>query len=274
MKTAWGWVCCASRSETGHEPEISDWKILLMGVRSCDLGGFLEDQIQSLPDTASAAIQIALQHDFRPPNDPDHEQEVHPLELNFEYMDAFGRLCSKMEQSMARMNLQTNIFRNLQEHPVNPVGISVWPGPGKDEWERKLYEEQTLVPTSQGPQLSDASSRSVASNSRNPGPAYSNTGLPFDELRYLNWRDINNLLIQAELHEARTRISVDEAVLQGRSVSRAKSSQIGPGQAEQQRIDERNQLAAHRLDAKNEAFKGMTEEGWRSKILRLRDPKS
>ncbi|MCJ1383318.1 hypothetical protein MMC17_006431 [Xylographa soralifera] len=161
-------------------------------------------------------------------------------------------------------------FGNLKKHPA--VKQSIWPTSDVvDElWQKKLYEELSIDPTALA-----ALEAEVTVNSEPPetnqdiSTVESSTGFRLDELRYRNWKGVNELLEHAELFESRMEQAVDKAIEEGKPSKQVRSTKgISMRGPRQQLL--RTQLMDHLADINRMKANPLTETDWRDKILRLR----
>ncbi|SLM41122.1 hypothetical protein LPUS_12042 [Lasallia pustulata] len=167
----------------------------------------------------------------------------------------FEQISAELELLRKRLNSES--ICNLRLLPVNRISITSCTPSVDEDWQRRLYDELTLdlaapmaVPLDETQETDKE--RPVVETT---------TGFPLDELRYLNWKSVNELLMQAEPFEARKELLVDEAMAQGKSVPNSPVKDYKHGAAT---------LQAELKAAIAARTQHPTESEWRETILRLR----
>lgn len=170
-------------------------------------------------------------------------------------------VCANITTRLTALNKEK--FRNFKENPLDSLSIWEWPRGSDTNWERQLYDELTV----------DATSKVASQNSVNLSDsshvAMSDTGIPFDELRFLNWQSINNLLAQAEAFDRRTKVEVDEAIQEGRPVTQASGGPAGP-RHHGDKFRYPPSLKIYKQDLEDEKNRLMNQREWKDRILALR----
>ena len=109
---------------------------------------------------------------------------------------------------------------------------------------------------------------SSESSSEHP-PTTNTTGIPLDELRFRNWKTINNLLVQAELFDKRQNAAIEKALTEGRTPELGKfKKQLSTYPKKPSFMVQ--EMKAHVDDIAEAKRAPLTEEEWRATILRLR----
>ncbi|MCJ1316375.1 hypothetical protein MMC15_001696 [Xylographa vitiligo] len=161
-------------------------------------------------------------------------------------------------------------FRNLKKYPA--VRQSIWATSVviDEQWQKKLYDELSVDSTARGVLEAEASANSERPETNlDSGTIESSTGFRLDELRYRNWKGINELLEHAELFESRMEQAVDEAIKEGKPSKQVRSTKGLSSRGPRQRLL-RAQLKDHLADVNRMQADPLTETEWRDKILRLR----
>lgn len=165
-------------------------------------------------------------------------------------------------------------FHNLKAMPA--PSQSIWPTNDivNEEWQIKLYDEVSIDPTV----MAAAEAKTSTENEdleENPVEAtfVSTTGFSLEELRYRNWKGINDLLQQAETFEARIEQSVNRAIEEGAPSRQAKRSTKGLSTKGPRRRLLQYQLTQHLEDTNRMRANPPIETEWRNKILDLRRTK-
>lgn len=270
MKTAWTCIRKSKGFKSGDDPDLHSWRDVAAAASGCGLKGFVENQLESLaperPPQASPAVQSVEERKTEPfsvrklEHEPPNTGQVH----------AFEDLCSEISRVLLRMDsTQPGKFRDFLQYPVDQPTILKWPEVAEEAWQRRLYDELTFEANHKGsgPTLVDS-----LNQSEDATPAFSDTGFRFDELRYVNWKTINNLLIQAEAWERRVGASTDAAIKEQKALVKAKVSSRQSGATAIRTPLTMQQLEAFQRDVQTEQARLITEEEWRNRVLRLRDP--
>ena len=158
---------------------------------------------------------------------------------------------------------------NLKLNP--PTNGSAWTfqDNAEESWRLELFHELNVDPTVL--KAKDMHSHEEQATTLEPqsAAAESSTGFRLDELRYENWKTINDLLLQAEMFESRFEKSVDVAIEHKTQVNQSRSAyNIKKGRKRQRAI--LRQLHAHLEDKDELKSKRITRDEWRAKILALR----
>lgn len=169
------------------------------------------------------------------------------------------------ELKCLRKRFNSRLTCDLKTLPLNRLSITPWTPRVDESWQQRLYDELTL--DSAAPTVNIFSRTREIERERLV--VESATGFPLEELRYLNWRSVNEILVQAEPFEAKRERLVDEAIARGNSVPKSNTSRFNslPGKDSTQnpptlQTDLSGIMAA--------CAQPLTESEWREKILRLR----
>ncbi|KAL8930873.1 MAG: hypothetical protein Q9208_000414 [Pyrenodesmia sp. 3 TL-2023] len=280
LKSAWVYVREGSMSDADEArgmPDPHSWKALAAAARTCGLESFVEEELeQNRFGTLTPEILSEIRSALQPVRSDISTQRV-PLSLgtkaafnNTEDAYAFAKTCTEVSSCLTRMeSLQRTGFRDFHVHPVEVPTPFQWPERGEETWQRKLYDELSTEKTSGG------SHPTVINNPEEPmgaPPDISNTAIPFDELRYLNWKTINKLLTQAEIWERNVEGSTDTTIRDQMASPRQAGSQFTSGRTAIRYPITFRQLKAYQRDVENEQATHMTEAEWRGRVLRLRSP--
>ncbi|KAL8938792.1 MAG: hypothetical protein Q9211_003043 [Gyalolechia sp. 1 TL-2023] len=267
MNTAWACIGRPNVFKSGGDPDLRD---VAAAARGCGLESSVENQLQSLAperlSQASSTVRSVEQNKMESfsvrklEHEPPSTDQVH----------AFGELCSEISRILLRMNsAQPGKFRDFLQYPVDQSAILKWPDVAEEAWQRRLYDELTLE---KNHKESDPALVDSLNQTEDAVPALSDTGFRFDELRYVNWKAINSLLIQAEAWERRVESSTDTAIKEQKALPKAKASSRQSGATAIRSPLTIRQLEAFQRDVQAEQARHMTEEKWRNRVLRLRDP--
>ncbi|KAL8999758.1 MAG: hypothetical protein Q9169_001431 [Polycauliona sp. 2 TL-2023] len=160
-------------------------------------------------------------------------------------------------------------FRDFHNHPLDETNKFTWPSNARESWQRNLYDELTRDKNyeDQHPTLFNGTDKYGPS-------AISNTGIRFDELRYLNWKSINGLLLQAQHFDMHEKISTDAAIQDRRASSKLQGARTTNPTAGVRYAITTEQLDNYQDDINKEKARKMDEDDWRAVILELRKPES
>lgn len=253
------------KNASGATLSLTDWKLLARVSRKTDVVDFLKDQLElhSIADDRLVQIAKAEQGDEakvfnRSPNRSPVPIQTH--RSNPDWSKGFSQFYN--EFSALKSSVDEHIYRNLKEFQPACDGLWAVSTDVDEAWQRKLYDELSLDPSSK----SSGSSTTVQGARSSP---LSPTGFKLDELRYLSWKVINRLLLQTEVFEFRVEEAVDNAIQQGKPTEWSRSS------LKVKTMDKRLELLAANLKVHLQALKDdkiitMTETQWREKVLTLR----
>ncbi|KAL8737069.1 MAG: hypothetical protein Q9181_002054 [Wetmoreana brouardii] len=271
LETAWTSLRNTSSSDLERSLDALSWSIMTVAARRCGLESFAGEQLQQLAPESAVQARTAVQsvEDNAVQQCLSVGQPQGSLQAND--VNRFEDLCAYVCTSLDRIeSVQCGkTWRDFHENPIDEETVFRWPEDADESWQRKLYDELTLE-KDDGPSTSAVIEGSY--DYLNAVPAVSDTGIPFEELRYLNWKTINRLLLQAEVFEKRLEASTDAAI-QARRASPHQRTTTGHERPSKSRHPVTvNQLQAYQQDVENERHRKMTEEEWRTRILRLRNP--
>ena len=265
FKLAWTSICNISLYEK-KKPHPESWSLMTVVARSCGLDSYAEEQLQALaPDIAVQALQTKPLLDFFTAEEKSRKWQ--PGDAR-----ACKDMCADIHEYLNRMkDMKCGTFRNFMEGPLDEDTFFAWPGAANESWQRKLYDEVSLDQhRGRSSKPSPACIEDMV-DFQDQLPSISDTGIEFDELRYLNWKTINTLLVQAEVYERRREASTNAAI-EERSPSDPQGT-ISHGKLDKAPyLTSVDRVHAYLEDVENELNRQMTEEEWRTRILRLRNP--
>ena len=158
---------------------------------------------------------------------------------------------------------------NLRLNPPSNESVWTFQDNVEESWQLELFHELNVDPTVAAAKAMHSHDKQAATIKPRSAAAKSSTGFRLDELRYKNWKTINDLLLQAEMFETRLDKSVDVAIEHKTPVKQVRSAyNLGNGPERQRIVLE--QLQAHSVDKDKFKSKRVTREEWRAKILALR----
>ncbi|KAL8642721.1 MAG: hypothetical protein Q9228_000606 [Teloschistes exilis] len=270
LKTTWACLRNLASSEQEQVLDTRSWTIMATAAKACGDDEFFQEQLQDLaprlPSGAKTAADLADRSAF-------HNRFSAGQGLEGPSVDdvrAFQSFCETVQLSFERMErVQPGKYRDLTNNPVDEKTIFDWPDIGEESWQRSLYEELTH----EGNQRSSRPSQVEQDlDPQHLAYAVSDTGIRLDELRYSNWKTINKLLIQTEVSEGHREVSTDAAMKEKRASPQQGSTTIDKRPNRGRSIATAQQFQRYQQDAEAERSRQMTEQEWRQRILRLRDP--
>ncbi|KAL8874148.1 MAG: hypothetical protein Q9174_000486 [Haloplaca sp. 1 TL-2023] len=265
LKMAWTSICNISLYEK-KKPHPGSWSLMVAVARSCGLDSYAQEQLQALDPEIAIQTQTKLLLDFFTTEEKLREwlpEDAHTCK----------DMCAEIDEHLDQMkDMKCGIFHNFKKEPCDEDTVFAWPEIANESWQRKLYDEVSLDHSHDGSSKRNPAYNVETADTRDELPSISDTGIGFDELRYSNWKTINTLLVQAETYERRRQVSTSAAIEDPRV-----SSDLG-GMTSQGTVDKAPHLTsidrvqAYLEDVENERSRQMTEEEWRNRILRLRNP--
>lgn len=276
LKSVWACVRTTSTADPDYIPDTRIWQSLAAAAASCGLESFVEEQLQSLPPESLWRTQSALTsvEKYTP-------EQLLPLEpvsegLDTDNIEVFRDMCNTVCSSLEDAGvLQDSGFRNFSEHPIDEPTMFEWPKMDKETWQNKLYNDLTVDRNSKDLRPTSAEGlNGISCGAPDTMPGVSNTGIPFDELRYANWKTINKLLAQAEAWERNADVLSGTATSDTRerkTLPRKMDSINGTGASAVHYPVSARQLEAYQQDIENERARSMSEEEWRNRIIKLRN---
>ena len=249
------------KSASGVTLNLTDWNVLAAASRKTYVVDFLNDQLQLHSMKIDGLAQIAkeeLGDEAKVSNHPQVPAQIHLG--NSGWSRGFSQFFSELSALKALVGEHN--YQNLKDFQPASDGLWSVPNDVNESWQRKLYDELSLDPTSK------SSEASTAVDEAHSSPVCP-TGFKLDELRYLNWKVVNRLLLQAELFEAKVEEAVDNAIQQGKPTEWSRSSHKAKTTHKRLELLATN-LKVHMQTLKDNTTKTMTETQWREKVLVLR----
>ncbi|KAL8710805.1 MAG: hypothetical protein Q9220_004608 [cf. Caloplaca sp. 1 TL-2023] len=270
LKTAWESICSSNMSDRKVVPSLRSWKILAVAARSCDSESLVSAHLDRLLGESHQRIKTGID-DARNESVEQYRSwaDKSPHSASG-HVAIFKELCNQVLSCLDRMEAtQQGMYRNFEEHPLEGSTPFECAEVAEEGWQRRLYDELTLDKNTQTSQPSPVKPSDTLEISL---PAISNTGVSFEKLRYLNWKDINNLLMRAERYQERLEMSTDAAIKAKRAMAEQRRSSMTGVVRGLRFAATTDQFEAFRQDFESERIARSTEEEWRNRILRLRDP--
>lgn len=270
LKTTW--LCLRNLASTKQELVLDarSWTIMATAAKACGDDEFFQEQVQDLaprlPMGAKTAADLAKQSLLHKPFSAGKGSEGPSVD----HIRAFQYFCEKVRLSFERMQrVQPGKFRDLTNHPSDEKTIFDWPDIAEESWQRRLYEEST---SERNQRSSSPSQDEQALDPEHRAPAVSDTGIRLDGLRYSNWKTINKLLVQTEVSEKRREESANATMKETRVSPQPESTMANERPNQGRSIVTAQQFQEYQQDAETERARRTTEQEWRKRILRLRDP--
>ena len=243
----------------GSEPNSEDWTAFARVAKRAGMSYVVFELMPSFPQDPKLGPKMLIpETQDLAAKSLDSDVDTHVQERN----QSFEQVSTELELLRKRVNFHR--FHNLKAAPLNRTSITSWMTNVDENWQSRLYDELTL----------DLAAPTVAPldglrELEKKPPAESATGFPLDELRYLNWKSINDLLMQAEPFEARREQLVEEAIAEGKSAQKSKTSRSKTMSGKSSKYGS-GTLQADLEDIKAACTHRFTESEWREKILSLR----
>jgi len=205
IKLLWEKIVFAAEGE-GTQIAFEDWITFTKACRRADLVEYFREQVSKLAHTTTATVQqyLAQKLDF-------DESIIINSQPSFEHMPV-EEFAAEMEGLKEQMNnveavIMSGAQLDLKRFPfhmhIDPSTTSI----SSPENLRAVYDEMTTDPHQPPPQ--PAADGSVAP------PALSSTKIPFDELRFLNWLSVVEMMNEAEAFEKDLNVKINEAISAG-----------------------------------------------------------
>ena len=268
---------------SGGNLEKLIWRSFASAAAKTGLTSYVWAEFEEIGSTGGQAtsIESVIQHEMDVQSTM--SEEITPQPQTTPPADWSQQVWSSLD--ILREGLARKVSIHWRSDPV--LQMSIWSSQrsAEEAWQQKLYDELTLDPNAppaafsgrskdvenvQGPHVDQENevTDDIVTGSR-AHVRESPTGFPLDQLRYLNWKTMNEILSQAEVFEERLKLKVDLAIEQGQPVRqiRSKANVNKPKNEYKFMFD---QIQAHRTDLEREAAKEESEDEWREKILRLR----
>ncbi|KAL9587156.1 MAG: hypothetical protein Q9212_000429 [Teloschistes hypoglaucus] len=266
LKTTWACLRNLASSEQEQALDTRSWTVM----KACCDDEFFQEQLQDLaprlPSGAKTAADLADRSMFNTQLFAGQGLEAPSVDD----VRAFQCFCETVQLSFERMErVQSGKYRDLTNNPVDEKTIFDWPDTGEESWQRSLYEELTY----EGNQKSSRPSQVEQDlDPQHLAHAVSDTGIRFDELRYSNWKTINKLLIQTEVSEGSRETSTNAAMKERRASPQHGSTTGDKRLSRGRSIATAQHFQQYQQAAETERARQMTEQEWRQRILRLRNP--
>ncbi|KAH0347325.1 hypothetical protein KCU83_g6794, partial [Aureobasidium melanogenum] len=218
IRSAWTNLV-AERIEKGAALELVDWQNLLNAARRINDPDYLQQQLINFQHIASPHIldemSTALQaQNFSRKLNPDKNDSKNDLITKEKTM----RILELLKRDVEYLSNNAQLNRNFYTEPMSLslLNRSSAYTNVPEEHIRTVYDEMTtdssttlnIFPSS----TSEKTDIEADAEAGEQTPAMGPTGYPLDELRYQNWKTINELLFDAKLHDKKYMDAVDQAI--------------------------------------------------------------
>lgn len=223
VRSAWTDLV-AERIEKGAALELVDWQNLLNAARRINDPDYLQKQLVNFQNIASPHIldrmNTALQaQNFSRKLNLDKNDSSNDLDTKAKSME----ILELLKRDIEYLSINAVSHRNFYNEPVS---LSLLNRPSlytnvPEEHIRTVYDEMTTDSSTLNIFSSSASEprtdteADADADAGEQARAMGLTGYPLDELRYQNWKTINELLSAARVHDKEYMDAVDEAIKRG-----------------------------------------------------------
>ncbi|KAH7392251.1 hypothetical protein DE146DRAFT_738094 [Phaeosphaeria sp. MPI-PUGE-AT-0046c] len=203
IKELWSHVVATADAE-GSQIAFEDWITFTKACRRADLGDYFRDQLSRLAHTTTASTNTHLMYQIDLT-----EREINTPDFGYMSAEELTAEFEGLKQQMKNVEavLMSGQPLDLQSSPFYMHIDPATSAPGSLDNLRAVYDGFTTdphqpppVPTADGSQLQ---------------PAMSPTKIPFDELRFMNWLSVLEMMIQAESNENLRLATVNQAMAAG-----------------------------------------------------------
>jgi hypothetical protein len=204
IKELWSRIVSAANAE-GSQIAFEDWITFTRACRRADLGDYFREQLSKLSHTTTSSVEEHLTYQMG-------LTEKVSNWSSFQYMsvDELAAEIEGLKQQMKNVEavVMSGLPLDLQNSPfymhIDPTTTSM----SSLENLRAVYDEFTTDPHQ--PSATPAPEGSPAHY------AMSSTKIPFDQLRFMNWLSILEMMAEAESYESNLRSSVNQAISSGK----------------------------------------------------------
>jgi hypothetical protein len=189
IKELWSRIVSAANAE-GSQIAFEDWITFTRACRRADLADYFGEQLSKLSHTTTSSVEQHLTYQMG-------LKEKVSNWSSFQYMSVDG-LAAEMEGLKQQMKNSPFYMH------IDPTTTSM----SSLENLRAVYDELTTDPHQ--PPAPPAAEDAPAHY------ALSSTKIPFDQLRFMNWLSILEMMAEAESYESNLRSSVNQAISSGK----------------------------------------------------------
>ncbi|MCJ1287698.1 hypothetical protein MMC26_007050 [Xylographa opegraphella] len=248
----------------------STWTALARATSCAGNTEFLHEQmkIHNVSDQKSTVRKVQAELAKSRGADSSASPESPSSDLSIRCESRVAEFTSALQ--MFQQLLSFSDFRNLRKRPAQRKSIWSTSDVVDENWQKKLYDELSIDSTVSSTPEADTTTVSELPEPSRPSVVFeSSTGFRLDELRYQNWKGINEVLQHAELFESRLEQAVDKAIKEGTPSKQTRSTKgISARGARHPLLSA--QLKHHLADIERMKAAPPTEQEWRDKILQLR----
>ena len=256
-----------------HEvsPTWDEWSALAKATSLVGNHTFLQKQLQLHPSIKDFQLGKLLQKAMEQTENSQSLTEPNP-DVGISYIPLVHRLTSALDHFTQLIT--SSEYMDLKAFPPNSMSIYPNSGAMEEEWQKKLYDEVTVDPTMTmtRKEETEAPNKEGTQYDSTTTTFTCTTGFGLDELRYRNWKGINELFRLAEVFEARIQKSVNRAIEEGTPAPMVRSTNKAERRVERMSIA-KSQLFEHHHDIEHMRANPMNEFQWREKILAFRRAK-
>ena len=225
IRSAWTDLV-ANRIEKGAALELVDWQNLLNATRRINDPEYLRQQLSNFEHIVSPYILERMNNNLKSEN---FSRQLHPNKTpssnELETVAKTMKILELIKQDIAYMSENAHVGRNFYAEPL-PLHLlnrsSVYANV-PEEYIRTVYDEMTTdssvildilppSPSEPKPDVEAEAEPEKETKEQKQASAVSPTGYPLDELRYQNWRAVNELLFDAKQYDKEYMDAVDEAI--------------------------------------------------------------
>jgi hypothetical protein len=208
VSKAWD-ALVALRAEAGEAPDATDYLCLIRAAKLSNAEDYAEEACQAMEAHGlTAGEQKGIRERLRGPPERTERTNSEGSSTQVE----FSTLLRSLERFRADLDRLDDLTKEnlleVQDLKNQPAVMTLTPPDQSislpEDEKYKLYDQLTTDPAA-GPK----DRRFLAA------PAHSPTNIPYDVLRYENWKTVNHLLALAEKNDAKYHQAVDEAITKG-----------------------------------------------------------
>ncbi|TKA30436.1 hypothetical protein B0A50_02663 [Salinomyces thailandicus] len=197
-----------TKAQVGERPEAADFNVLVKAARSVGAVDFAREACKGMESYMTNEQSQSIHSRLDSPDVERIVDEGTPVDV-----DTLLKLLDVLQADLVVFDERTKNQPGLQDFSKQtlPMGLLA-PTPElrlPEEELRRLYDEMTTE------QRAHQLLQPMPVTSASSDAAFSRTSISFGQLRYENWKTINNLLEWAELHDQAYEQAVDEAIAAG-----------------------------------------------------------
>jgi hypothetical protein len=203
IQELWSRIISTAEAE-GSQIAFEDWITFTKACRRADLAGYFSEQLSNLSHTTTSSVEQHLTYQMGLPE--------RVTERSFDYMTS-NELTAEIEGLKQQMkNVEAVVMSgsplDLRTSPfymhLDPATTSM----SSLDNLRAIYDELTTDPYQPPPPPTPEGSLNK--------PPSSSTGIPFSELRFMNWLTILEMMVNAEANESHLQLAMNQAISEGK----------------------------------------------------------